>query len=610
MGGPSTNESDFVHAAISSLDTDDILRRLGELLLCTVPHEWARICLRPQQDDRLLVWAVIWDGQPALAPGDTLSLNGSLAGSALLSGQPVIRGDLSRDGINADERLLAAERGVRSFLAVPLSAGGRVIGTLELGGARPDSFGEAEVKQVQAIADQVATVVSHAWLLEESKELAKIKERRRLAWEVHDTVIQSLISLVLQIELAERCLRTDLQKAAVEISRAWELSRECLEDARRLVLNLKPPFLERSSLDQALAREMETLESTGIQVRFSVTGSPVNLPSEAEMAVYRIAQEACANVRKHARASRIIATLDYGPEQVRLTIADNGIGFQPASVPEAGGSGHFGLAGARQRAQAAGGVVHIESAPGRGATLLVEFPIAGRAASEVPHGDDERRRGDAPIRVLLVDDHPLVRHGLREILGHSPEIEVAGEAGDAGDALEMIRSLQPDVVVVDVQLPGMSGIELIEATKRLALGTRSLVLSAHRGGDLVLRAVQAGAQGYLLKDTAGSTLVDAIHAIQRGEMVLSPPVSDDLSSALGNRQPAPERLTEREVEVLGMIAQGLRNKEIARKLSLTEATIKYHVAHLLDKLGTQSRTEALVKAQGLGLLPGQQYSTL
>ena len=610
LGVASTNGADFVRAAISSLDTEEVLRQLSDLLQRTVPHEWTRICLRPQHEDKLLVWAIISDGQPVLCAGDALPLNGSLAGTALLSGQPVVRGDLLRDGVDADERLLATEKGVRSVLAVPLSSNGKAIGTLELGSPRPDSFTETEAELIQGIADQVATVVAHAWLIEESKELTKIRERRRLAWEVHDTVIQSLISIVLQLELAERCLRIDIQKAAVEISRAWDLARDGLEDARRLVLNLKPPFLERSSLSQAIAREIEALESAGAQARFTVEGSPMNLPSETEMALYRIAQEAAANIRKHAQASRVVATLDYGPEWVRLTISDNGVGFQPASVPEPGLNGHFGLAGARQRALAAGGALRIESAPDRGATLVVEFPLPGSTSSKETGGDDGQRPTGAPVRVLLIDDHAMVRHGLREILGHSPDIEVVGEAGKASEALEMIRALQPDVLVVDVQLADVSGIEIVEVSKSLAPGTRSLILSAHRGGDLVLRAMRAGAQGYLLKDAAGSTLVDAIHALQRGEMVLAPPVSAELSTALGTRRETAHALTEREIEVLGLIAQGLRNKEIARKLSLTEATVKYHVAHLLDKLGTQSRTEALIKAQGLGLLSSQQYSTL
>ena len=596
----------LIGIAVSSVEMEEVLKELAEFVRRLVPYDWMRICVRPQNEEELKQSFTVCDGRPVSTSGTALSLHNSLQGEAILSGHPIERKDLLEEATYPDERFVAAEFGLRFLLVLPLSSRGRTIGTLDLGRRAPAGcFTEADVEMASNIAEHGGGIVEHAWLVEESKGVCRIQERRRLAWEIHDTVIQSLISIVLQLELAEQRLRSDVPAAYSEIRQASELAHACLEDARRLVLNLRPPLLEQKSLADAVAREVAGLEAAGVHARFSAEGTPAPLSGEVETALYRIAQEAIANIRRHSGATQVTATLKYGQDSVRVSIADNGVGFDPNAPANGHGHGHFGLTGAHQRAERAGGTFSVESAPGQGTTVTVELPVAGLRTVERPTASNGHGPvPGVPIRVLLVDDHAVVRQGLRGILEREPCIEVIGEASNASEALEKIRSLRPDVAIVDVQLPDMSGIELVASLGNGSSGTRSLILSAHRGGDLVLQAIRAGAQGYLLKDTMTSDLGDAVRAVHAGGMHFHPAAGIELAKGVGgpNDGEGSERLTAREDQVLRLIARGLRNKEIARELGLSAATVKYHVAHLFEKLGVSGRTEVLLKAQKLGLV--------
>jgi signal transduction histidine kinase/DNA-binding NarL/FixJ family response regulator len=594
----------LIGIAVSSVEMEEVLKELAEFVRRLVSYEWMRVCVRPQNEEELKQSFAVCDGRPVSTSGTALSLHDSLQGEAILGGRPIERKDLLKEATYPDERFLAAEFGLRFLLVLPLSSRGRTIGTLELGRKAPAGcFTEAETEMAREIATHGGSVVEHAWLVEESKGVCRIQERRRLAWEIHDTVIQSLISIVLQLELAEQRLRSDVPAAYSEIRQASELAHACLEDARRLVLNLRPPLLEQKSLTDAVAREVAGLEAAGVVARFSAEGEPLPLSSETETALYRIAQEAVANIRKHATATQVTATLKYGPDSVWVSIADNGVGFDPSVPSSRDGKGHFGLTSAHQRAERAGGTFSVESAPGQGTKVTAELPVAGARVAERPaNGNGRRSFQGVSIRVLLVDDHAVVRQGLRGVLDREPGIEVVGEATNAAEALDMAKSLRPDVAIVDVQLPGMGGIEFVGALASQSPKTRALILSAHRGCDLVQQAIRAGAQGYLLKETAGSSLVDAVRGVHGGGMHFDPAAGADLATRDVNEDAGREHLTVREDEVLHSIARGLRNKEIARELGLSEATVKYHVAHLFEKLGVGGRTEALLRAQKLGLI--------
>ena len=201
------------------------------------------------------------------------------------------------------------------------------------------------------------------------------------------------------------------------------------------------------------------------------------------------------------------------------------------------------------------------------------------------------------IRVLLVDDHPVVRSGLAGLLGGEPDIEVVGEASDGREGVERAEALQPDVVLMDLRMPVMDG---VEATTLIvaAGGPRVLVLTTYDTDADILRAVEAGATGYLLKDTPREALVEAVRSASRGETVLAPPLAAKLMRQVRSN----DQLTPREVEVLALVSRGMSNGDIAKELFIGEATVKTHLLHVFDKLGVSDRTAAVTTAMRLGVL--------
>ena len=208
------------------------------------------------------------------------------------------------------------------------------------------------------------------------------------------------------------------------------------------------------------------------------------------------------------------------------------------------------------------------------------------------------------IRVLIVDDHAIVRQGIRALLATEVGIEVAGEARDGEEALEKILTLQPDVILLDLLMPKMDGIEVTQSVMAENPEARILVLTSFAADDKVFPAVKAGALGYLLKDTGPEELVRAIRQVYRGEPSLSPTIARKLLQELSgpsDHPPTPEPLTEREVEVLQVVAQGKSNQEIAEELVISEATVRTHVSNILGKLHLASRTQAALYALREGL---------
>ncbi len=216
-----------------------------------------------------------------------------------------------------------------------------------------------------------------------------------------------------------------------------------------------------------------------------------------------------------------------------------------------------------------------------------------------------------PIRVLAVDDHLIVREGLRLILETVDDIELVGEAADGAGAIRQAKELEPDVVLMDLRMPGMDGLTAIEHLRREQPGTAVIILTTYNEDDLMLRGLRAGALGFLLKDTDRETLLRSIRAAARGDVLLRPDVMDQLLAHTGAPDPiragrAPERpldLTEREAEVLAAVARGETNREIAYHLGITERTVKAHVSNILNKLGVDSRAAAIAAAARRGMLP-------
>src|SRR3982074_2968277 len=205
------------------------------------------------------------------------------------------------------------------------------------------------------------------------------------------------------------------------------------------------------------------------------------------------------------------------------------------------------------------------------------------------------------VRVLIVDDHSVVRRGLRMFLEDDPELEIVGEAADGEEGVRLARETRPDVVLMDLLLPKLDGIGATEKIRQGLPDTQVIALTSVLEDTAVVDAVKAGAIGYLLKNTEGDELLNAIHAAAEGQVRLSPEASARLVREIRSPE-SPETLTGRETEVLRLVAEGKANKEIARRLGISEQTVKSHVHSLLAKLGMLSRTQAALYAARVGLV--------
>lgn len=206
------------------------------------------------------------------------------------------------------------------------------------------------------------------------------------------------------------------------------------------------------------------------------------------------------------------------------------------------------------------------------------------------------------ISVYIVDDHPFVREGLKTYLSTDPEIRIVGEAGDGETASPALQALEPEVVIIDLHLPRMSGVELIKAIRENQLRTQVIILSSFCEDEEIIAAINAGALSYLLKDSPPEKLLAAVKAAERGEPVLHPRIVKKLMQQVRQEQPLLEPLTAKEKEVLRELVKGKSNKEISAELFISETTVKTHVSSILQKLQVKDRTQAVIKAINMKLV--------
>jgi DNA-binding NarL/FixJ family response regulator len=216
----------------------------------------------------------------------------------------------------------------------------------------------------------------------------------------------------------------------------------------------------------------------------------------------------------------------------------------------------------------------------------------------------EPRDGADPIRIVVADDHPIVRAGIVGLLETAPGIEVVGEAADGAEAVELAASERPDLVLMDLRMPGVDGASATASIVASGSGTRVLVLTTYETDDHILAAIEAGASGYLLKAAPQAEILAGIRAVAAGETVLAPSIAAKLVSRVraDAASIAPPALSPREREVLALVAEGRSNPEIAKALYIGEATVKTHLLHAFEKLGVNDRTRAVTRAMELGLL--------
>jgi signal transduction histidine kinase len=303
--------------------------------------------------------------------GFIIPISEGIIGSAVASGEPLNIGD-----VNNEPRYVASEElpGTRSELAVPIKIGTETLGVLDLQSTSLDAFDEIDVFTAQTLADQLAVAIENARLYRETRDIAVLEERNRLAREIHDTLAQGFTGIVLQLEAAEQALENDASHAQEHIDKARRLARESLNEARRSVWALRPKALEQDSLITTMRQLMDELSrDTDVTPEFSISGKEYALPADIEDAILRIFQESLTNIKKHAGASKLKAALVIREKSVVLSIEDDGVGFDTSTLKH----GRFGLISMRERVKLLGGSFDIISEKAKGTRIVVTIPVKG-----------------------------------------------------------------------------------------------------------------------------------------------------------------------------------------------------------------------------------------
>jgi signal transduction histidine kinase len=352
------------------LSLDELLPYLAQSLQRTFSYSVVSIFLRSGDQETVELTAVAGGYHGAIPIGRQARPGEGIVGIVLESGEPLSVPDVTRE---PGYVLLPELADTRSEMAVPIKIGDRTTGVLDVQSVDPDAFDEVDLFTVQTLGDQLAIAVENARLYQESRGVAVLEERNRMAREIHDTLAQGFTGIVMQLEAAEQALGTDAVQAQQHLDRARALARESLNEARRSVWALRPQGLEQLTLEVAIRREMERFtRDTGVRadLGYGYVGEGRKVPAEIENALLRICQEALTNVKKHARADRVEIALAFDEGAVRLTIEDDGTGFDR----DAGTGDGFGLISMRERARLLGGAMTVDSEQGKGTHLAVTIP--------------------------------------------------------------------------------------------------------------------------------------------------------------------------------------------------------------------------------------------
>ena len=426
-------------------------------------------------------------------------------------------------------------------------------------------------------------------LKEMGQELAMTEERERdrIAAQLHDQVSQRLVLARMKVEaLSRNPVTPHLERAAEGVC---ELLDQTIQDTRSLAAQIRPPLLASAGLEAAVAWLGEELhEQYGLRMELRDDHEPKAVEYDIRALIFQAIRELLINVAKHAGISQVQVELRREADHLVITVADAGVGFDPGETRlRKARSGGFGLVHIRQKLEYLGGTLRLESHPGGGTRATIRMPLKVSAAAVDSH---ER------MKILLVDDQSIVREGLRALVELEPDLEVVAEAGSGQSAIDLARELRPHVVIMDLKMPDMNGIEATRAITTELPGVRVVAFSVESDRRFIVEALQAGASGYVLKNSSFTILATAIRTVAGGETYLGPRISEVIIREYLQRVPdfetlCDESLTPREREILQLIAAGKSTKEIAFALEISGKTVDGLRHHLMTKLNLYSTAE-------------------
>lgn len=463
----------------------------------------------------------------------------------------------------------------------------------------------------------------------------------------HEHLLQVLSSLLVQLQMLQVVVEptsSEQQSSQRETVREGlqdvvDLAREALSAVRTSLEALPLEELENTTFSEALVHLVEaTAERLGLASRISLSGVDEagydqQLSAAIKRLVFLTLREALYEVERHAEARRIRFSLHVNAEEMQAILEDDGINLSFGQGSETENEGQNVSAtppfeslkplyadrsfmqtpmikDLQLRLQQWGGSFVTTALEKRGTRVHIALPLVS-AQQNTPaiHNADVREETPTTttdvVHVLIVDNQAVTRAGLRRLLESYAGIEVVGEAVDGVQAVSETLELGPRVVLMDTQLPGGQSMEALHQIKQLNLDTKVLLLATEERESYLYEALRSGADGYVLKDISPDELARAIHTVARGEVLVQPELAGKLLSRFGrqgNTLKPYEALTARELEVLRLLARGLRNKEIASRLYVSERTVNFHLANIYQKLGVSGRTEALSRALEQGLI--------
>jgi DNA-binding NarL/FixJ family response regulator len=445
----------------------------------------------------------------------------------------------------------------------------------------------------------------------------------------YEHLLQTLSAMQLQIHSLQAQSRSlaDAQAIGSGLTTLEQMTQEMLAVLRSLTDEQILPELEGRTLPDALSALVEDVaEQVGLSSRISFSGvDEQGRPEEhalthtAERLLYLFAREALYQIEQHRETRRLRLTLNYGSGEVYLSLEDDGLpaeeNAQSAAPPFATDEGITQqtnpcdtavMTDLRYRIEQLGGFFDIQQLEERGTRFAVHLPYIPPMRPPVPEtAEPVTSPASAPleqIHVLIVDAQAVIRAGLYHLLEAMPDIQVVGEAADGVQAVSEALELGPQVLLLDAQLPNGQSLEALRQIKQLNLTTRVLLLTTQDREEYLYETLRAGADGYIWKESAAEELARAIRTVASGEVHIQPQLAGKLLSRIGRAQPGSEVLTARELEVLQLLARGMRNKEIAARLYVSERTVNFHLANIYQKLNVSGRTEALSKAIAQGLV--------
>ena len=446
----------------------------------------------------------------------------------------------------------------------------------------------------------------------------RLEERARIARDLHDTLLQGIFSASIHFDVANNRLPAD-SPAKSTVERGLELLKQVSEEGRNALRALRSPQSASDDMEVALSRlRTEFAFPDSVDYRVATLGEPRGLRPQIRDEVYLIAREAVVNAFRHSKASAIEVEVNYASRNLVIQVRDNGRGID-AQVLKTGREGHWGLASMRERAEKIGAKLDLLSRVNAGTEIrfaipgklsfeetppsrfrkwfMTLYPVVGKTAGGgIDRGTTEVNE-TVRIGVLSVDDHVLVREGIAALINDQPDMRLVAQGSTGHEAIQRFRDHRPDVVLLDVRLPDMNGIDAMIAIRDEFPEARIIIVSSSEGDVEMQRALEGGARGYILKSMPPKDLLEAIRKVHAGKKAIPQEIAARLANHLGE-----EGLTTREIEILQQIAEGNRNRDIAERLFISEGTVKVHIQHIMEKLGANDRTQAITIAVRRGII--------